>query len=72
MGPAATGVLQSALGNLPELFVCIFAQCRAGIKWVQAALIGSILENSLLVFGLALLFGGLKNGTKNFIRSRLK
>jgi Ca2+:H+ antiporter len=66
MGPGATGVLQSALGNLPELFVCIFA-LRAGLdKVVQAALIGSILANSLLVFGLALLFGGLKNGTQKF------
>jgi Ca2+:H+ antiporter len=66
MGPGATGVLQSALGNLPELFVCIFA-LRAGLdKVVQAALVGSILANSLLVFGLALFFGGLKNGTQKF------
>jgi Ca2+:H+ antiporter len=66
MGPGATGVLQSALGNLPELFVCIFA-LKAGLdKVVQAALVGSILANSLLVFGLALLFGGLKNGTQKF------
>ena len=43
LGPGLTGVLQSALGNLPELFVCIFA-LRAGLdKVVQAALIGSIL-----------------------------
>jgi Ca2+:H+ antiporter len=67
MGPSATGILQSALGNLPELFVCIFA-LRAGLdKVVQAALIGSILGNSLLVFGLALLIGGLKNGTQKFM-----
>ncbi|MDB5013215.1 MAG: calcium/proton exchanger [Daejeonella sp.] len=66
MGPGITGILQSALGNLPELFVCIFA-LRAGLdKVVQAALIGSILGNSLLVFGLALFFGGLKNGTQRF------
>ena len=66
LGPGATGVLQSALGNLPELFVCIFA-LQAGLdKVVQAALVGSILANSLLVFGLALLFGGLKNGTQKF------
>ena len=66
MGPGATGILQSALGNLPELFVCIFA-LRAGLdKVVQAALIGSILGNSVLVFGLALLIGGLKNGTQQF------
>ncbi len=67
MGPGATGILQSALGNLPELFVCIFA-LRAGLdKVVQAALIGSILGNSLLVFGLALFIGGLKNGTQRFV-----
>jgi Ca2+:H+ antiporter len=66
MGPGATGILQSALGNLPELFVCIFA-LRAGLAHVvQAALIGSILGNSVLVFGLALLIGGLKNGTQRF------
>lgn len=66
MGPGATGILQSALGNLPELFVCIFA-LRAGLdNVVQAALIGSILGNSVLVFGLALFVGGLKNGTQRF------
>lgn len=66
MGPGATGVLQSALGNLPELFVCIFA-LRAGlVRVVQAALVGSILANSLLVLGLALLVGGLKHGTQRF------
>src|SRR5215203_2241288 len=66
MGPGATGILQSALGNLPELFVCIFA-LRAGLSTVvQAALIGSILGNSLLVFGLALFLGGLKNGRQVF------
>jgi len=66
MGPGATGILQSALGNLPELFVCIFA-LRAGLATVvQSALIGSILGNSVLVLGLALFFGGLKNGTQRF------
>jgi len=66
LGPGATGVLQSGLGNLPELFVCIFA-LRAGLDHVvQAALIGSILGNSVLVLGLALLLGGLKNGTQRF------
>ncbi|MBD0375601.1 MAG: calcium/proton exchanger [Flavisolibacter sp.] len=66
LGPGATGILQSALGNLPELFVCIFA-LRAGLdKVVQAALIGSILGNSVLVFGVAIFVGGLKNGTQHF------
>ena len=66
LGPGATGILQSALGNLPELFVCIFA-LRAGlVNVVKAALVGSILGNSLLVFGFALLLGGLKNGKQTF------
>src|SRR5229473_7605814 len=66
LGSGATGVLQSALGNLPELFVGIFA-LRAGlIDVVQAALVGSILGNSLFVLGLAFFVGGLRNGTQRF------
>lgn len=66
LGPGATGVLQSALGNLPELFVGIFA-LRAGlVSVVQAALVGSILGNSLFVLGLAFLVGGLRHGTQRF------
>src|SRR5947209_9016925 len=66
LGPGATGVLQSALGNLPELFVGIFA-LRAGlVDVVQAALVGSILGNSLFVLGLAFFAGGLRNGTQRF------
>lgn len=66
LGPGATGVLQSALGNLPELFIGIFS-LRAGlVTVVQAALVGSILGNSLLVLGLAFFVGGIKNGTQKF------
>ena len=66
LSAGATGVLQSALGNLPELFIGIFS-LRAGlVPLVQAALIGSVLANSLLVLGLALFIGGVKNGTQHF------
>jgi Ca2+:H+ antiporter len=66
LGPGATGVLQSALGNLPELFIGIFA-LRAGlVVVVQTALIGSILANSLLVLGLAFVAGGVRHGTQTF------
>jgi Ca2+:H+ antiporter len=65
-GPGATGVLQSALGNLPELFIGFFA-LRAGLVGVvQAAIIGSILSNALLVLGLAFVVGGLRNGSQRF------
>jgi Ca2+:H+ antiporter len=71
-GPGATGVLQSALGNLPELFIGIFA-LRAGlIEVVQAAIIGSILGNVLLVLGLAFLVGGLRHGVQHFDAARAR
>ena len=63
-GPGATGVLQSALGNLPELFICIFALKAGLVDVVRAALVGSILANLLLVLGLAFLVGGLRHGTQ--------
>jgi Ca2+:H+ antiporter len=65
-GPGATGVLQSALGNLPELFISIFSLQAGLFVVVQTALIGSILANSLLVLGLALLLGGLRHGPQRF------
>ncbi len=63
-GPGATGVLQSALGNLPELFIALFALKAGLVGVVQGALIGSILANLLLVMGLAFVVGGLRHGTQ--------
>jgi Ca2+:H+ antiporter len=66
LGPTTTGILQAALGNLPELFISIFA-LRAGlVTVVQAALVGSILGNSLLIMGIAFFVGGLRHGTQRF------
>ena len=71
-GPGATGVLQSALGNLPELFIALFA-LRAGlVDVVKAALIGSILANLLLVLGLCFVVGGLKHGTQKLDSERAR
>ena len=67
LGPGTTGVVQSALGNLPELFVGVFA-LRAGLVGVvQAALVGSVLANVLLVLGLAFVVGGVRHGTQHFV-----
>jgi Ca2+:H+ antiporter len=71
-GPGATGVLQSALGNLPELFIALFALKAGLVAVVQAALIGSILANLLLVLGLAFLVGGLKHGTQQLDSERAR
>lgn len=71
-GAGATGVLQGALGNLPELFIGIFA-LRAGLVGVvQAAIIGSILGNALLVLGLAFTVGGLRHGVQRFDTGRAR
>jgi len=72
LGAGATGVLQSALGNLPELFIAFFALRKGYLAVVQAAIIGSILANLLLVLGLAFLVGGLRHGTQRFDHGRAR
>jgi Ca2+:H+ antiporter len=71
-GPGATGVLQSALGNLPELFICIFALKAGLVEVVRAALVGSILANLLLVLGIAFVVGGLRHGTQQLGSERAR
>ncbi len=67
-GPAITGVLQSTLGNLPELFIVVFA-LRAGETVVaQFSILGSLFANALLVLGLAIVAGATtaKDGVMRF------
>lgn len=66
LGAGATGVIQSALGNLPELFVVLFALRKQLYGVATATIVGSILANVLLVLGMAFLFGGLKHGPQRF------
>src|ERR1700760_1165415 len=56
-GPAITGTLQSTLGNLPELFVVIFALQKGELVVAQTAIVGSVLANALLVLGLVIVVG---------------
>jgi Ca2+:H+ antiporter len=66
LGPGPTGLLQSSVGNLPELLVAIFA-LRSGLTTVvQAALVGSVLGTLLLVLGAAFLSGGARHGDQFF------
>jgi Ca2+:H+ antiporter len=71
-GPAATGLLQSTLGNLPELFVVIFALRAGEVVVAQTSIVGSILANALLVLGLVIVVGAhsAPDGTMRF-RARL-
>src|SRR5438105_5962114 len=56
-GPGVTGLLQSTLGNLPELFVVMFALQKGELVVARTAIVGSILANALLVLGLAIVLG---------------
>lgn len=57
LGPGATGMLQATLGNLPELFVVVFALQKGELVVAQTAIVGSILATALLVLGLVIVVG---------------
>jgi len=72
VGSSVAGVVQSGLGNLPELFIALFALHRGLVGVVQAALVGSVIANSVLVLGIAFVVGGLRNGTQRFDSPRAR
>lgn len=72
VGSGTAGVVQSGFGNLPELFIALFALHRGLVGVVQAALVGSVLANGLLVLGIAFVAGGLRNGTQLFDSPRAR
>jgi Ca2+:H+ antiporter len=57
VGPGLTGVLQSTLGNLPELFVVVFALKAGEVVVAQTSILGSLFANALLVLGLVIIAG---------------
>ena len=71
-GSSVAGVIQSALGNLPELFIAVFALREGLVEVVQFALVGSIIANSVLVLGIAFVVGGVRNGTQRFDSPRAR
>ena len=72
VGAGAAGVVQSALGNLPELFIALFALHDGLVEVVQAALVGSVIANGVLVLGIAFLVGGLRNGVQQLNSPRAR
>jgi Ca2+:H+ antiporter len=72
VGSSAAGVIQSGLGNLPELFIALFALNEGLTEVVQSALVGSVIANGVLVLGIAFIAGGLKNGTQSFNSPRAR
>jgi len=70
-GPRLGGLLNATLGNAAELIITLFAISAGLLELVKASIIGSILGNVLLVMGLSILAGGLKNGIQKFNRSHV-
>ncbi|MCZ7542746.1 MAG: cation transporter [Anaerolineae bacterium] len=68
IGPRFGGLLNATLGNAAELIITIFAISAGLLDLVRASITGSIIGNLLLVMGLSLLLGGLKNGIQTFDR----
>jgi Ca2+:H+ antiporter len=56
-GPGVTGMMQSTLGNLPELFVVVFALQKHELIVAQTAIVGSLFANAMLVLGLVIVVG---------------
>lgn len=69
-GSQIGGLLNATLGNAAELIITIVAIREGLLALVKASITGSIIGNLLLVFGLSLLLGGLKNGEQKFNRER--
>ena len=65
-GPKIGALLNATLGNAAELIITIVALREGLVEVVKASIAGSIIGNILVVLGLSLLFGGLKNGTQSF------
>jgi Ca2+:H+ antiporter len=70
LGPAATGVLQATLANLPELFVIVFALNAGELIVAQTAIVGSMLANALLLLGIVIVVGARRSsdGVMRFSR----
>jgi Ca2+:H+ antiporter len=57
LGPGVAGFMQASLGNLPELFLVIFALRQGEAVVAQSTVIGSIFSNALLVLGIVIVVG---------------
>ena len=68
-GPGIGGLVNVTFGNAPELIIAIFALANGLQEVVKASLVGSIIGNSLLVLGAAMLAGGWKRTRQSFDRT---
>jgi Ca2+:H+ antiporter len=60
LGAGIAGFMQATLGNLPELFLVVFALRQGEAVVAQSTVIGSIFSNALLVLGIVIVVGSRK------------
>ena len=65
-GPTVASLLNVTFGNAAELIIGIVAMSAGLLNLVKASIIGSIIGNILLIFGLSLIVGGLKQKEQFF------
>jgi Ca2+:H+ antiporter len=68
-GPRLGGLLNATLGNAAELIITLFAIRSGLMELVKASITGSIIGNILLVMGMSILVGGIRNGQQRFDRT---
>jgi Ca2+:H+ antiporter len=65
-GAGIGGLFNVTFGNLPELIIAFIALTAGLYEVVKAWVIGSVLGNVLLVLGVSMLVGGLRNREQDF------
>jgi Ca2+:H+ antiporter len=71
IGSAAGGLLNATFGNIPELIIAGLAIQHGLLTLAQASIIGSVIGNASLVVGMALFYGGVRNGVLRFNREEV-
>ncbi|MDV3426350.1 MAG: calcium/proton exchanger, partial [Bacillota bacterium] len=66
IGPKKGGLLTATIGNIPELFMGLWAIRYGMTNLVKASLIGAIVSNMLLVLGISVFIGGVKYKEQRF------
>ena len=67
-GPTTGSLLNVTFGNAAEIIICLIAINAGLIDLVKASIIGAILGNIMLIFGLSMIAGGLRHKEQVFNR----
>lgn len=72
IGEKKGGLLTATVGNLPEILMSFWSIKLGLIPMVKAAIVGSIVNNMLLVLGISIFIGGIKFKEQKFNRNIAK